>query len=260
MNIKEYRDLVHEHTKAFNARDAVNAINNWLDEYLKVSNTKKVVLGISGGKDSTVAAKLLTDKMGSENVFGLLMPNGIQKDINDSLRVTELLGIKYKVINIENIYNTFLDTLEQENVLVNYEAKINLAPRIRMTTLYTWGQTHGYRVAGTGNLSERMVGYTTKFGDNASDFNIIGNFTSLEVMRIGEELGLPLELVYKVPADGLSDMSDEEKLGVSYIDIHNFIRENFAKIDVTTGDKIYSMIEKSAHKRDLVPMVPYEAH
>ena len=121
---------------------------------------------------------------------------------------------------------------------MNYEAKINLAPRIRMTTLYTFGQTHGYRVAGTGNLSERMVGYTTKFGDNASDFNLIGNFTSLEVMRIGEELGLPLDLVYKTPADGLSGKSDEERLGVTYVDIHKYIRGKQRELSVETISKI----------------------
>lgn len=257
MNIKEYRDLVHEHTKAFNARDAVNAINNWLDEYLKVSNTKKVVLGISGGKDSTVVAKLLTDKMGSENVFGLLMPNGIQKDINDSLRVTELLGIKYKVINIENIYNTFLDTLEQENALVSYEAKINIAPRIRMTTLYTYGQTHGCRVAGTGNLSEITLGYFTKHGDGAHDFNIIAKFTSLEVMRIGEELGLPLDLVYKTPDDGLSGMSDEEKLGITYIEMHNFLRKESVGVSAEQIEKIIKMMMYSQHKREETPFVDY---
>lgn len=257
MNIKEYRDLVHEHTKAFNARDAVNAINNWLDDYLKVSNTKKVVLGISGGKDSTVVAKLLTDKMGSENVFGLLMPNGIQKDINDSLRVTELLGIKYKVINIENIYNTFLETLEQEDGLVSYEAKINLAPRIRMTTLYTFGQTHGCRVAGTGNLSELTLGYFTKHGDGAHDFNIIAGFTSLEVMRIGEEIGLPLDLVYKTPDDGLSGMSDEEKLGITYIDMHTYLRKNSDGLDNRVIEKIRGMEKYSRHKRSAEPIVDY---
>lgn len=258
MDIKAYRDLVHEVTADFDPVEAIKTINKWLDEYVQKSGMKKAVLGVSGGKDSTIVAKLLVDFLGKDNVHGILMPNGNQKDMNDSMRVVELLDISFSIKNIAGVYDAMLDMLGEE--FVSTEAKINIAPRIRMTTLYTWGQTHGYRVAGTGNLSERMVGYTTKFGDNASDFNIIGNFTSLEVMRIGEELGLPLELVYKVPADGLSDMSDEEKLGVSYIDIHNFIRENFSKVDMSIGDKIYNMIEKSAHKRELVPMVPYEAH
>ncbi|MBO5386821.1 MAG: NAD(+) synthase [Lachnospiraceae bacterium] len=257
MDILKYRELVHEHTKEFDAKKAIDAINEWLDDYLNSSNTKKVVLGISGGKDSTVVAKLLADKMGSENVFGLLMPNGIQKDINDSVRVTELLGIKYKVINIKNIYDTFLDTLGHEDGLVSYEAKVNLAPRIRMTTLYTFGQTHGCRVAGTGNLSELTLGYFTKHGDGAHDFNLIAGFTSLEVMRIGEELGLPLELVYKTPDDGLSGMSDEEKLGITYIDMHTYLRKNGAGISNEVIEKIRKMEGYSRHKRAAEPTVDY---
>ena len=256
MTIKEYRDLVHEVTADFNPADAIKAINNWLEQYVQQSHMNRAVIGISGGKDSTIVAKLLVDFLGKDNVFGLLMPNGKQKDINDSMRVVELLDIGHTTININGAYSEVIEMLG----VVSDEAKINIAPRIRMTALYTFGQTHGYRVAGTGNLSERMVGYTTKFGDNASDFNLIGNFTSLEVMRIGEELGLPLDLVYKTPADGLSGASDEDRLGVTYIEIHNFIREHFAKLDMYTGDVIYNKIKCSEHKRELVPMVPYEAH
>lgn len=256
MNVKEYRDLVHKHTENFDVDDAIKVIKGWLIEYSLANNMKKAVLGISGGKDSTVVAKLLVDTLGKENVFGLLMPNGEQKDISDSIRVVELLDIGYETININDAYNAIVDMIS----FVSSAAKINIAPRIRMTTLYTWGQTYGYRVAGTGNLSERMVGYTTKFGDNASDFNLIGNFTSLEVMRIGEELGLPLELVYKAPADGLTGLTDEEILGVTYIEIHNFIRNHFDKIDFHAGDIISAKIRAAEHKRSLVPMVPYEAH
>lgn len=256
MTIEKYRDLVHEATADFDPAKAIETIDEWLDEYVQKSRMNKAVLGISGGKDSTIVAKLLVDFLGKDNVFGLLMPNGVQKDINDSIRVVELLDIGYETININDAYTAVVDMIS----FVSSEAKINIAPRIRMTTLYTWGQTYGYRVAGTGNLSERMVGYTTKFGDNASDFNLIGNFTSLEVMRIGEELGLPLDLVYKTPADGLTGSTDEQILGVTYIEIHNFIRENFDKIDFHAGDVISNRIKSAEHKRELVPMVPYEAH
>ena len=260
MNIKEYRDLVHEHTKEFDVKDAISTIKTWLPEYARLNRMNKAVIGISGGKDSTVVAKLLVDVLGKENVIGLLMPNGEQKDISDSLRVCELLDIKYETLNIKEIFDAFTFMMAGTANYVSEEAKINIAPRIRMTTLYTFGQTHGYRVAGTGNLSERLLGYFTKWGDGASDFNLIGNFTSLEVMRIGEELGLPLDLVYKTPADGLSGASDEDRLGVTYIEIHNFIREHFAKLDMYAGDVIYNKIKYSEHKRELVPMVPYEAH
>ena len=257
MNIKEYRDLVHEHTKAFKPAEAIEAIKYWLEEYARENRMKKAVLGISGGKDSTIVAKLLVDTIGKDNVFGLLMPNGEQKDINDSLKVVELLDIGYTTINIEKAYWAIISSLGGVSG-VSEEAQINIAPRIRMTTLYTWGQTHGYRVAGTGNLSERILGYFTKWGDGGSDFNVLGQFTSLEVMRIGEELGLPLDLVYKTPADGLSGQSDEEKLGVSYIDVHNYIRKGYNAIDSVVADKIVSMMERANHKLEPVPIPEFQ--
>ena len=255
MTILEYRDLVAKETKPFKASEAINIINDWLNNYISKLGTKKVVIGISGGKDSTVVAKLLVDKLGKENVFGLLMPNGEQKDITDSIRVVEWLGIYYDIINIKPAYDEMLNILRND---VSEEAKINIAPRIRMTTLYTFGQTHGYRVAGTGNLSERTLGYFTKWGDGASDFNIIGNFTSLEVMRIGEELGLPLDLVYKTPNDGLSGKSDEEKLGVSYIDVHNYLRKGKEYVTSEVCDNIEKYKGRAQHKLNTVPMVDYQ--
>lgn len=257
MNIQEYRNLVHKHTKEFNPAEAIKAIKIWLEEYARANNMKRAVLGISGGKDSTVVAKLLVDVLGKENVAGLLMPNGEQKDISDSLRVVELLGIRYETVNIADVYDTFVTMMAYTANYVSEEAKINIPPRIRMTTLYTWGQTNGYRVAGTGNLSERTLGYFTKWGDGASDFNLIGNFTSLEVMRIGEELGLPLDLVYKTPDDGLSGMSDEEKLGITYIDMHTYLRKDKSKLCDETLHKIMVKENNSTHKRNQIPLVDY---
>lgn len=259
MTANEYREIVHENTKAFKPKDALNVIYNWLENYAKDNNMNKAVIGISGGKDSTVAAKLLVDILGKDNVFGLLMPNGEQKDINDSLRVVELLDIGYTTMNIENTYYAMLDMFGEHNN-VSKEAKINILPRIRMTTLYTWGQTHGYRVAGTGNLSERLLGYFTKWGDGASDFNILANFTSLEVMRLGEELGLPLDLVYKTPDDGLSGLSDEEKLGVSYVDVHNYIRHQHKEKEYYKPEyeKIQKLFDKAKHKLNCnIPTVDF---
>lgn len=254
MNIKQYKELVHHHTREFNPKDAIAAIDKWLDKYIKQSGSNRFVLGISGGKDSTVVAKILVDKVGRENVFGLLMPNGEQKDINDSLKVVELLGIGYEVINIKPVYDAELSILGNN---VSEEARINIAPRIRMTTLYTYGQTHGYRVAGTGNLSECTLGYFTKHGDGANDFNIIRNFTSLEVMRLGEEKGMPDDLVYKTPNDGLSGMSDEEKLGITYIDMHTYLRKDKRDLSIDTNNKIYRMKSRAQHKLELSPSVNY---
>ena len=254
MNINEYRELVHKETSNFEVSRAINTIKDWLKNYTTYSGMRKAVIGISGGKDSTIVAKLLVDVLGKENVVGLLMPNGEQKDLNDSLRVVELLGIKHEIVNIEEGYWAIIKSLGGlKNV--SAESQINIAPRIRMTTLYTYGQTHGCRVAGTGNLSERTVGYTTKFGDNASDFNIIGEFTSLEVMRIGEELGLPLDLVYKTPADGLSGQSDEDRLGVTYIELHKYLRGRSKELSVETFNKVNRMENYSMHKQCVVPVV-----
>lgn len=262
MTTNEYRELVHENTKAFNPREALNATYDWLRDYAEANNMTKAVLGVSGGKDSTVVAAILVKVLGNKNVFGLLMPNGEQKDIEDSLRVVKLLNIPYNTYNIKSVYDSMIDMFNHGDA-VSEEAKINIAPRIRMTTLYTYGQTHRCRVAGTGNLSERFLGYFTKWGDGASDFNILANFTSLEVMRLGEELGLPLDLVYKTPADGLSGLSDEEKLGVSYVDVHNYIRHQHKyKYDITSGkakyDKIMRLNDRARHKLNTdIPTVDY---
>ena len=259
MKLEDYRNLVHEHTKEFDAKSAVKAIKNWLDSYANFNRMKKAVIGISGGKDSTVVAKILVDVLGKDNVVGLLMPNGDQKDLDDALRVVDELGCIYNIINIKEAYDAQLSILKNAEVSIeaSNEAKINIAPRIRMTTLYTYGQTNGCRVAGTGNLSERTLGYFTKHGDGACDFNLIAGFTSLEVMRIGEELGLPLDLVYKTPDDGLSGMSDEEKLGITYIEMHNFLRKESAGVSAEQIEKIIKMMMYSQHKREETPFVDY---
>lgn len=258
MTINEYREVVHSNTKYFDSTKALDAVCKWLDTYAAASNMTKAVLGISGGKDSTVVAAILAKVLGKENVIGILMPNGAQSDIADSLRVVRHTEILYTTFNIREIYDSFINIMghgESSADIISEEAKINIAPRIRMTALYAYGQTHGYRVAGTGNLSERLLGYFTKWGDGASDFNLLANFTSLEVMRLGEELGLPLELVYKTPADGLSGKSDEEKLGVNYVDVHNYIRGKKDKISLFTRneykieyDKIQRIFDRAKHK------------
>lgn len=253
MSYKEYKEIVHKNTLAFDASKASNAINEWLDDYILKSGMKKAVLGISGGKDSTVVSKILVNKLGKENVIGLLMPNGTQKDISDSYAVVDLLGIEHYEINIENAYKAIIESLGE----VSKDAAVNIAPRIRMTTLYTFGQTHNCRVAGTGNLSELILGYFTKFGDGAHDFNIIANFTSLEVMRLGEELGLPDNLVYKTPDDGLSGMSDEEKLGISYVDVHTYLRKDRSLLTKEVIEKISKMERNTYHKREKEPTPDY---
>lgn len=235
--------------KDFNGDMVCKNIINWIREYFKDQpNAKGAIIGISGGKDSSVAAKLLVEALGRERVFGVLMPNGVQKDIDDSLRVVDILGIDYKIVNIEKAYNGLLEGIQENSLSI--DAKINIPPRLRMTTLYALGTNMHYRVCGTGNKSEGFVGYTTKWGDNAFDFNPIGDLTTEEVIAVGDALGLPYELVHKTPNDGLSGQSDEEKLGFSYQQINEYI-ENGSCGDKEIDEKIKLKYEYNKHKRCL---------
>lgn len=235
----------------FNAEKICKDIINWIKDYFNAQpGAKGAVIGISGGKDSSVTAKLLVEALGKERVFGVLMPNGEQKDIADSLRVVDVLGISYKIVNIEKAYNGILDGIGEEALSI--DAKINIPPRLRMTTLYAIGSTLHYRVCGTGNKSEGFVGYTTKWGDNAFDFNPIGDMTTEEVVAIGDYLGLPYEVTHKTPSDGLSGQSDEEKLGFTYKQLNDYI-ENGSSKDIEIDEKIRFRHEYNKHKGILPP-------
>lgn len=235
----------------FNASKECENIINWIREYFKNQpSAKGAIIGISGGKDSSVVAKLLVEALGKERVFGVLMPNGEQKDITDSLRIVDILGINHKIVNIEKAYNGLLDGIVED--ILSVDAKINIPPRLRMTTLYAIGATMHYRICGTGNKSEGFVGYTTKWGDNAFDFNPIGDLTTEEVIAVGDSLGLPYELVHKTPSDGLSGQSDEEKLGFTYKQINDYIEKGSCG-DTEIDNKIKLKHEYNTHKGELSP-------
>ena len=235
----------------FNADKECENIIKWIREYFKNHPTAKgAIIGISGGKDSSIVAKLLVEALGKERVFGVLMPNGEQKDISDSLRVVDILGINHKIVNIEKAYNGLLEGITEDDLSI--DAKINIPPRLRMTTLYAIGSSMHYRVCGTGNKSEGFVGYTTKWGDNAFDFNPIGDLTTDEVIAIGDSLGLPYELTHKTPSDGLSGKSDEEKLGFTYKQINDYI-ENGSCGDIEIDEKIRLKHDYNRHKGELAP-------
>lgn len=236
----------------FKAKEVAGEIVEWLREYAKESNTYKVVLGISGGKDSTVAAALCCEAFGKENVYGVLMPCGHQTDIADSYRVCNILGIESFNIDIGGIMGEAVITIDGK-VKITDDAGINMKPRIRMLTLYTIAQSIGARVCGTGNLSERLVGYCTKWGDMASDFNPLANLTCNEVVEIGIALGLPVDLINKTPADGLTNKTDEDRLGVSYDSIHNYIRLGFESVDAEDAIRIAELNKKAKHKLGAIP-------
>ena len=220
----------------------------------------RVVIGISGGKDSTVTAALCARALGKENVYGVLLPDGVQKDISDSRRVCAALGIRQRTINIGAMHDALKQATDQlESTAKEGEfgipyskaSDINVGPRLRMTTLRYIGQAIGARLVGTGNLSEATVGYCTKDGDTSCDFSMLGALTSVEVVEIGLTMEeLPRELVQKTPTDGLSGVSDEEKLGVSYQDIHRYIRLGSCGNEETDA-KIARMERANLHKRRL---------
>lgn len=235
----------------------IENIKNYIKDYLKEAHANGVVLGMSGGKDSLVTAKLCADAIGKENVIGIIMPNGEMKDCSIAKESCDIIGIRYYEVNIGNIYGNVIDSttpiLKKEGKPLSTVTTFNVPPRLRMVTLYSIAGSLGYLVANTSNLSEGMVGYTTKWGDNVGDFGPLANFTKEEVCEIGILLGLPDRLVNKTPDDGLSGQSDEEKLGFSYAELDNFIRhgkkgEKF--------DKISHMHKISQHKR--IGVVKYE--
>jgi NAD+ synthase len=223
----------------------------WIQDYFdnKSGNAKGVIVGISGGKDSAVVVGLLCKAIGKEKVFGVLIPNGEQKDIEDSKKICKCLGIRYLIVNIENVYEEIIDSIYIE---LTDQSKINIPARIRMTILYAIGSTMNYRICGTGNASEAYVGYCTKYGDSACDFNPIANFITDEVIAIGDYLGLPYDIVHKTPCDGLCGKSDEDNLGFTYAELNEYINTGKC-INENIKTKIDNMHIYSRHKFDYIP-------
>ena len=238
----------------FDAKKEINNIVAWIKEWFAENGPKaSAVIGISGGKDSSICAALLVKALGKDRVVGVLMPDGTQSDISDSYQLVEHLGLKHYVINIGAATSALKDTLSEQFELSN-DTRINIPPRIRMTTLYAVAQSipGGGRVANTCNRSEDYIGYSTKFGDAAGDFAILSDFTVSEVLQIGDALGLPKNLVRKTPSDGLSGMSDEDKIGFTYAVLDRYILEGICE-DEETKKKIDRMHVLNLHKLRLMP-------
>lgn len=227
----------------------IKKIEDWIATYVQSAKAKGVVLGMSGGKDSLVTAKLCIDALGSENVLGVIMPNGKMKDISVAERTCKLLGMRYYVLDIKDAVDSIISRtkklLKAEKAELTSVTTTNVPPRVRMTMLYAVAGSLNYLVANTSNLAEAMVGYTTKWGDNVGDFAPLANYTKTEVCEIGQLLGLPHELVFKAPDDGLSGKTDEEKLGVTYAEIDNMIRKGKS----ASAEKVLALSKASKHKR-----------
>lgn len=229
---------------------------NWTKAILEKNHQTKVVIGISGGKDSSVVAAICAKAIGPENVIGVMMPNGEQKDIADSQILIAHLGIKSTTVNIGNAFNDLCNSMNL-GVELSYDTLTNLPARLRMSTLYAVSQTYGAFVANTCNLSEDTVGYATLYGDNAGSFAPISKLTTEEVMEIGDDLGLPFELVHKVPIDGLQPKTDEDKLGFTYHEVNELIRKG---IKGPHFEKIMDMYRKNKFKLDIVRIPYFDPH
>ena len=238
----------------FDAKKEIKNIVAWIKEWFEENGPKaSAVIGISGGKDSSICAALLVKALGKERVVGVLMPDGTQSDISDSYQLVEHLGLKHYVINIGPATTALKDTLSEQMELTN-DTRINIPPRIRMTTLYAVAQSipGGGRVANTCNRSEDYIGYSTKYGDAAGDFAILADFTVSEVLQIGDALGIPKNLVRKAPSDGLSGMTDEDKIGFTYAVLDRYILEGICE-DEETRKKIDRMHVLNLHKLKTIP-------
>lgn len=239
---------------------AINWIREWFDQNGKDCNA---CLGISGGKDSLINAKLCVEALGADRVIGVMMPCGVQKDISDSIRVCEYLGIKNYTINIEGAVNATLKQMEYAGIEISNQTIVNLPPRIRMSTLYAVSQSHNGRVSNNCNLSEDICGFSTRFGDSVGDFSPLSNLTTVEIIQIGDYLGLPYDLVHKVPMDGLNVnendeyITDEDILGVKYSDIHLYARE--PEVLKETNPEVFEAIRQKEMKNafKLKPMPTY---
>lgn len=238
-------------------------IVEWIRAYFEENGRGcKAVIGISGGKDSSVAAALCAEALGKENVVGVLMPNGVQSDISDSRALVQFLGIPYVELNIGGAFGAFRDMLTRSEELMSLcgtdgltrDTEINLPPRLRMTTLYAVGQMipGGARVVNTCNASEDYVGYSTKYGDAAGDFSPLSKLFVHEVRQIGDALGLPKELVHKVPSDGLSGQDDEQKLGFTYACLDEYVLTGRCD-DEKTKARIDHLHKINLHKLRLMP-------
>ncbi|MBP5379990.1 MAG: NAD(+) synthase, partial [Ruminococcus sp.] len=210
---------------SFNAEQVTKEVVEWVRDLFEKTATPqtKAVIGISGGKDSSVAAAVCVKALGKDRVIGVLMPQGEQADISYSHLLVNTLGIKSYTINIGETVSAFMDELKKHMEPSN-QAVVNTPARVRMTTLYAVAACHNGRVVNTCNLSEDWVGYSTKFGDAAGDFSPLSDLTVTEVLQVGEHLGLPNELVHKVPIDGLCGKTDEENLGFTYAMLDKYIR------------------------------------
>lgn len=254
----------------FNAKKATQDCIQWIRDWFEVNGKGcNAVVGISGGKDSTIVAALCVAALGKDRVIGVLMPNGYQDDFNEAVRVCENLEIEWSYVNIKDAYESILNGMDRrvptrangeykkEPLVVSEQTKTNLPPRLRMSVLYAISQSRNGRVANTCNLSEDWIGYSTRYGDSVGDFSPLSRFTATEVKEIGRELYLPDDFVDKVPSDGLCGKTDEDNFGFTYAVLDRYIREGVCE-DENIKAKIDTMHERNLFKLQLMPVFEYK--
>ena len=236
----------------FNAKEVKDACVRWIQDWFEENGKGcNAVLGISGGKDSSICAALCVEALGADRVIGVTMPNGVQPDIDDSIKLINHLGIKRYNVNIGPAFQALMGEVEARlGGPASDQTRINMAPRIRMTALYAISQSNNGRVVNTCNLSEDWVGYSTRYGDAAGDFSPLGGLTVAEVLAIGEVLDLPEDLVHKTPSDGLCGKTDEDNLGFTYAVLDKYIRTGICEDPATQA-----LIDRK-HKMNLFKLKP----
>ena len=234
----------------FDAKKTKDRCVKWIRRFFEKNGPDcNAVIGISGGKDSSVTAALCVEALGKDRVIGVLMPNGEQSDIDMAKLLVNHLGIRHYIVNIKDAVDGVKNSIPFE---LSEQSRINLPPRIRMATLYAVSQSNNGRVANTCNLSEDWVGYSTRYGDSVGDFSPCSHLTVAEVKAIGRVLGLPEALIEKKPSDGLCGKTDEDNLGFSYATLDRYIREG--KIDdPATKERIDMLHKKNLFKLKLMP-------
>lgn len=247
----------------FDANKVKKELVKWIRDWFNKNGCNcPAVIGISGGKDSNIVAALCVEALGKDRVIGVLMPNGYQPDITDAYKLCELLNIKSIEVNIKETVDSVYDAIRYgvyddtrqgfDELNISAQSRINLPPRIRMATLYAVSQSLNGRVANTCNLTETLLSWETRWGDAVGDFSPLADLTVQEVKAIGYELGLPKELIEKVPSDGLCGTTDEEALGFKYSIVDRYIRTGEID-DADIKSKIDRRIEAYRFKRSPIP-------
>lgn len=251
----------------FNAKQIKNELVQWIRDWFDRNGPEcNAVIGISGGKDSSVVAALCVEALGKERVIGVMMPHGGQNDIDKSYELVEHLDIKHLLVDIGDAYSAIVEEIvygaynqreDFPDFRVSQQTRTNLPPRIRMSVLYAISQTVNGRVSNNCNLSEDWVGYSTRWGDGAGDFAPLANLTVSEVKAIGYELGLPVDLIEKAPSDGLCGKTDEDNLGFTYAELDRYIRTGKCD-DPNVKARIDYLNEKNKFKMLPIPAFYYD--